>query len=104
MDQRKALARVVHTGAQKALARRRAQTWLRVDQGPLGPGDSDRAAAERLELSPQSVYRARQAWVHKGLEEGLQTAPMDHPRRARRLDGMGEAALVTLACARPPEG
>ena len=101
--QRRALARVVHTGEQKAFTRRRAQIWLRVDQGPEGSGDTDADAAARLELSAQTVYRARQAWVRQGLA-GLQTAPMDHPRNPRRLDGKGEARLVALACGKPPPG
>ena len=101
--QRSELARVVRTGEQKAFARRRAQIWLRVDQGPEGSGDTDADAAARLELSAQTVYRARQAWVRQGMA-GLQTAPMDHPRNPRRLDGAGEARLVALACGSPPPG
>ena len=101
--QRRELGRVVGTGAQKAFARRRAQIWLRVDQGPEGSGDTDADAAERLELSAQTVYRARQAWVCQGMA-GLHTAPMDHPRNPRRLDGKGEARLVALACGKPPPG
>ena len=101
--QRRELARVVRTGEQKAFARRRAQIWLRVDQGPEGSGDTDAAAAARLEVSAQTVYRARQAWARQGMA-GLQTAPMDHARNPRRLDGQGEARLVALACGKPPPG
>ena len=38
--QRKALERLVKTGATKPFTRQRAQIWLRVDQGPHGPADS----------------------------------------------------------------
>ncbi len=101
--QRTELTRVVRTGQQKAFARRRAQIWLRVDQGPEGPGDTDVGAGTRLELSAQTVYRARQAWAHQGMA-GLRTAPMDHPRNAPILDGEGEARLTVLACGPPPPG
>ena len=98
LDQRKELKRLVKTGAPKAFTRQRAQIWLRVDQGPHGLADSDEAAAAALSISHQSVVRARQAWVREGMALGLQPKPLDHPRRPRRLDGVGEAELVKLAC------
>ena len=101
--QRRELARVVRTGAQKAFARRRAQIWLQADQGPHGPGRTDAVIAEGLDLSVRTVERARRDWAARGLA-GLWTAPMDHPRNPRRLDGKGEARLVALACGKPPPG
>ncbi len=102
--EREDLARVVRTGQPKAFTRLRAQILLRVDQGPAGPGDTDVAAAVRLEISARTVARARQAWAQQGLPGALATAPRDHPRRARRLDGVGEAKLMELACSPPPKG
>ena len=85
------------TGAPKACTRPRAQIWLRVDQGPQGPADTDRAAAALLAISHETVVRARQAWVQEGMAQALRPKPLDHPRRPRRLDGVGEAELVKLA-------
>ncbi len=72
--QRSELARVVRTGTQKVFTRRRVQIWLWVDQGPEGAGDTDPDAADRLECSAQTVYRAWQVWEHLGMT-GLQTVP-----------------------------
>ena len=102
--QRADLEQIVHTGARKAFPRRRAQIWLLADQGPHGPGRTDRAVAEILGLGTATVERARRDWATRGLDAGLQPAPMDHPRNPRILDGEGEARLVALACGRPPEG
>ena len=101
--QRADLKQIVHTGARKAFPRRRAQIWLLADQGPHGPARTDRAVAETLGLGTATVERARRDWAAWGLD-ALQTAPMDHPRNPRRLDGAGEARLVALACSPPPPG
>jgi hypothetical protein len=34
----------------------------------------------------------------------LQRKQREHPPVARKLDGEGEAHLITLACSKPPEG
>ena len=101
--QRRELETLVRTGAHKAFARRRAQIWLQADQGAHGPGRTDAVIAEGLDLSVRTVERARRDWAARGLA-GLQTAPMDHPRNPRILDGAGEARLVALACGKPPPG
>ena len=88
-EQRRELEGMVHTGARKAFARRRAQIWLQADQGPHGPGLADAAIGERLGVGVSTVERARRAFAQQGAEAGLRTAPMDHPRTPRRLDGQG---------------
>ena len=103
-EQRTELEKIVRTGERKAFPRRRAQIWLQADQGPHGPGRTDAAIAERLGVGVSTVERARRAFAGQGPEAGLRTAPMDHPRTPRRLDGKGEAHLVTLACGPPPTG
>ena len=104
LDQRQELERLVKTGARKAFTRQRAQIWLRVDQGPLGLAELDVVAAAALSVIPQTVVRARQAWVRQGMVQGLLTQPMDHPRNPRRLDGVGETELVKLASGPAPAG
>ena len=101
--QRRELETLVRTGARKAFARRRAQIWLQADQGLQGPGRTDAVIAESLDIAVRTVERARRDWAARGLA-GLRTAPMDHPRNPRRLDGAGEARLVALACGKPPPG
>ncbi len=69
-----------------------------------GPGGTDAATAEMLSLSPRTVAYARRALAHEGRAAALPPPPLDHPRRARTLDGAGEAQLVRLACAPAPAG
>ena len=101
--QRTDLEQIVHTGTRQAFPRRRAQIWLLADQGVAGPGLTDGAVAETLGLGTATVERARRDWAVRGWD-ALRTAPMDHARNPRILDGAGEARLVALACGRPPPG
>ena len=55
-------------------------------------------------MGVSTVERARRAFAQQGAVAGLRTAPMDHARTPRRLDGQGEARLVALACGKPPPG
>ena len=80
-NERTQLQALVHKGRAHAFRRRRAQIWL-VDAGPWGPGRR---------------YGHRRFWAHSRsrtrVYRGLAAAGLDHPRRARRLDGAGEAEL-----------
>ncbi len=79
----------------------RARVLLKADEGAHGPAWSDTAIAEAFEISVSRVQRLRQRLV----DEGLAATLVRHPRpqaRPRKLDGVGEARLVTLACSAPP--
>ena len=81
----------------------RARVLLKADEGPGGPAWPDTQIAEAFEISVSKVQRLRQRLV----EEGLTAALVRHPSpqlRPRKLDGVGEARLVTLACSAPPAG
>jgi hypothetical protein len=56
-----------------------------------------------LDIGVRTVERVRERFVEEGLEAAL--VPRK-PRRqyARRLDGVGEAHLIALACSPAPEG
>ena len=103
-DERTQLQALIHTGREPAFRRRRAQIFLQVDAGPWGPGRTDTDTAENLTVGRTTVERARRAFTRQGLAAALQPPALDHPRRERRLDGTGEAALIKLACSPPPEG
>ena len=80
-----------------------AHILLKADRGLEGRALSDSDVAEALETSRNTVARVRQRYVEEGLEAALNRRT---PRRVyqRKLDGVGEAQLVMLACSAPPAG
>jgi hypothetical protein len=54
-------------------------------------------------VAVRSVERVRQSFVEEGLEAAMQRKAADriYPRR---LDGVGEARLIAIACGPAPEG
>ena len=81
----------------------RARVLLKADEGPSGPAWSDPAIADAFEISVSKVQRLRQRLVDEGLAATLVRHPSPQAR-PRKLDGAGEARLVTLACSAPPTG
>jgi len=65
-------------------------------------GDSDALSAAKARVSVDTVERTRRRFV----EEGLEAALAERPRRgrARKLTGRDEAYLLALACSAPPAG
>ena len=65
---------------------------------------TDQQIIERLDVSPSLVYDVRRRFAREGATAAIQRRP--HPARpeARKLDGDGEAHLIALACATPPDG
>src|ERR1700736_6645329 len=74
-----------------------ARILLKADEGVAGPRLSDEAIAEALEVNRSTVERVRIRCVEEGFEAALRPRPSRqlHPRK---LDGVQEAHLVTLAC------
>ena len=103
-NERTQLQALVHQGREHAFRRRRAQIFLHVDAGLWGPGRTDTDTAQILTLGRTTVERARRAFTRQGLAAALQPPALDHPRRARRLDGVGEAELIKMACSPAPAG
>jgi len=103
VDERQQLGEMVRAG--KAAARKvtHARILLKADSSRAGPGWTDAAIAQALEVDSTTVERVRQWFVLEGLEAALNRHA---PRREyrRKLDGRGEARLVALACSAPPEG
>jgi hypothetical protein len=91
---------------QTKLARRKqlhARILLKADESSLGPSWKDCDIAWALEVGRCTVERVRQAFVEEGFQVALQGRPS--PRiYQRKLDGDGEAKLIALACAKPPQG
>lgn len=91
--------------AGKAAARRliHARILLKADQGPFGPGWSDDAIAEAVEVSRLTIERVRKLFVEEGLEAALNRR-RPHRTYQRKLDGEQEARLIAVACSAPPDG
>lgn len=103
LDERDELERIVNTGRISAQRRRHASILLAVDEGRQGPAMSDVEAAEHLGLAKCTIGRIRQRCVCEGLEQALRRKARSRERSAR-LDGEGEARLVSLACSEAPPG
>lgn len=86
--------------------KRRARVLLLSDQScPRARGGSrtDAEIAHQVRCSPLTVSNIRRRAFERGVLESLQRAEQQK-RKARRLDGRGEAQLVAITCSTPPEG
>ena len=94
---------LISAGTEAARKLTHARILLKADQGPAGPGWTDEAIAEAVEVSQPTVARIREQYVTEGLEAALNRRA---PTRAyvRKLDGAQEARLIAVACGQPPEG
>jgi transposase len=101
--ERDALKRLLAAGTAAARKLTHARILLKADQGPEGPGWVDQAIADAVEVSQPTIARVRKQYVEQGLEAALNRRP---PTReyVRKLDGVQEAKLLALACAKPPTG
>jgi len=101
--ERDSLKRLLAAGTASARKLTHARILLKADQGPEGPGWVDQAIADAVEVSQPTVSRVRKQYVEQGLQAALNRRP---PTReyVRKLDGVQEAQVIALACAKPPTG
>ena len=66
-------------------------------------GQTDEGIVRALQVGTATVARVRRRLVEHGLEAAL-NRQVQRNRRAKKLDGEGEAFLVATACSAPPEG
>ena len=102
-EERWMLQTMLSRGKSAARKLTHARILLKADADSGGPGWSDDAIAEGLEVGRATVERVRKLFVEEGLEAALDRR---QPRRQyrRTLDGDAEAHLVALACSQAPEG
>jgi transposase len=103
-DERQSLQALVAAGKAAAKKLAHARILLKADAAPEGPAWTDARIAEAVEVNRTTVEQVRQRFVEQGLEAALMRKKQDRPSRERKLDGAGEARLVTLACSKPPQG
>lgn len=101
--ERARLRTLVGSGSAPSRLLTHARILLKANRGEGGPGWTDAAIADAVEVHPATVGRVRRADVEDGLDATLERKL---PERVyeRRLDGEGETRLIALACGTPPEG
>jgi transposase len=102
-EERRMLQTMLSRGKAAARKLTHALILLKADADSGGPGWSDDAIAEGLQIGRATVERVRQQFGEEGLEAALERRK---PRRQyrRTLDGDAEAHLIALACGQAPEG
>jgi len=65
--------------------------------------NTDESIIKALQVGLSTVARVRRRLVEEGLESAL-NRQVQKNRRARKLDGEGEAFLIAVACSQAPEG
>ena len=103
LDERGQLEGIINRGREAAYRRRHAQVLLLVDEGEHGPGLTDTVAAERAGFTRRTVEQIRERCVTEGLPAALERKKRSR-ERSRKLDGEGEAKLISIACSDAPEG
>lgn len=102
-DERDQLKSIITRGREAAYRRRHAQVLMLVDEGEHGAGLIDKDAAERTGFTRRTVEQIRERCVIEGLAAALERKKRSRSR-LRRLDGDGEARLISLACSDAPKG
>src|SRR6266446_9034064 len=102
-EERAQLGELLSKGKAAARTLTHARILLKADEGVAGPRLSDAAIADALEVNRTTVERVRIRCVEEGFEAALRprASRQLHPRK---LDGVQEAHLVTLACSPAPKG
>ena len=102
-EERQELERLTRRGVAAAGKLTRARALLLCDAGEAGPAWTDEAVAKALGVTTRSL----ESWRRRACEEGPAES-LERRKRAwvppTKLDGEGEARLVTLACSAPPAG
>src|SRR5260370_1291902 len=102
-EERADLCKLIAQGKASARKLTHARILLKADRSDDGPGWTDQASSEALEVGTATVERVRQRLVEEGMAAAL-TRHRPHTPRLRKLDGEQEAQLIALACSQPEEG
>ncbi len=102
-EERADLSKLIAQGKTSARKLTHARILLKADSSQDGPGWTDEAISEALEVGTATVERVRQRLVEEGMAAAL-NRHRPHTPRLRKLDGEQEAHLIALACSQPEEG
>ena len=91
------LHNIISKGKHSAQKIKRANCLLEANNGM-----SDSEIAKIFKTSIPTIERLRKRFVEEGLESSLNNKPKKP--KERKLDGEGEAKLISLACSDAPDG
>lgn len=100
-EERAELSELAARGRIAAGVRQRVLILLKADVE--GPAWTDAEIAKLVQVSLSTVHRVRQRCVDEGFEAAVFRKPSPQ-RQYRKLDGVQEAKLISLACSDPPAG
>ncbi len=103
IEERSKLEKMISSGVEGVRKITRARILLKADQGELGPGWIDRRISEALDIGIATVKRTRLRFVNLGVDGSLNRKTHNIKTIRRKLDAVGEAHLITIACSDPPE-
>ena len=95
--EKECLFNIISKGKHSAQKIKRANCLLEANNGM-----SDSEIAKIFKTSIPTIERLRKRFVEDGIEASLKN--MAKKPKNRKLDGEGEAKLVSLVCSNPPEG
>ncbi len=101
-EERQELLALVKRGKGTPSKLKRAQILLFADAD--GPSWSDAQIAEAYHCYRGTPENVRRRCVLEGLDAALNRRIQERPSRERKLDGKGEARLISLACGKAPMG
>lgn len=103
-EQRQSLEKLISSGEASARKLTHARILLKADDGPYGPGWSERQIQEALEVSESTVRRVRHRFLEGGVDLALNRHPQPPRPQKRKLDGAQEAQVVAVLCGPVPDG
>jgi transposase len=98
-DERRGLEDLLSRKRVSKLKSQRAQILLKADEGM-----TDTEVADEVGVGTATVERIRKRAVLQGIGAALDRKTQEGISRPPKLDGRGEAHLITLACSEPPKG
>lgn len=102
-EQRTELTSISHSYRHSERERKRARVLLLADETQAGGAKTDKTIATQVKVCLPTVGSIRQRFVQRGLEFAVHRKEQE-TRKARLLDGEGEAHLIALVCSSPPDG
>ncbi|MYC38499.1 MAG: helix-turn-helix domain-containing protein [Chloroflexi bacterium] len=101
-EEQEELRDLVSKGRTAAYRQTHAHILLLSYENQVEGGMKDVEIARALKVGTATVERVRQRCVEEGLERALGRKEQIN-RRAKKLDGQGEAHLIAMACSQPPQ-
>jgi len=96
-EQKESLINIISKGKESARKIKRVNILLLINDGK-----KDTEISETLKTSTRTVERIRKKFLEEGLENAINEKK--RPGAPKKVDGRGEAEIITLACSNPPEG